>query len=89
MPHQRREIIIPVGQIKRKMPEIGQINRTQTNDEAKDHDTAEGGGGQAVAAAIAANTGGIRIAGSKMAFALITKSQHGKKINAHKIAIDS
>ena len=89
MTHQRREIIIPVSQIKRKMPEIGQINRIQTNAESNNDNNADGGGGSSVAAALAANTGGIRIAGSKMAFALITKGTHGSKINAHKIAIDS
>ena len=78
MPQQRREIIIPVSQIKRKMPEIGQIHiHKEATDEVASNSK------------MAVPSGGIKIAGSKMAFALITKSNQGKKIKVQKIAIDS
>ena len=41
------------------------------------------------AASNAVPAGGIKIPGSKMAFALITKTKQGKKIKVQKIAIDS
>ena len=59
------------------MPEIGQIH----TDDGKIADSSTG--------LPASASGGIRIPGSKMAFALITKTKQGKKINVQKIKIDS
>ena len=98
MPHQRHEIIIPVSQIKRKMPEIGQIHalggeQSTKNELAKNMNKMVSEKNsvtkESLAASNAVPPGGIKIAGSKMAFALITKTKQGKKIKVQKIAIDS
>lgn len=76
MPQKRHEIVIPVSQIKRKLPEIGKIDNVV-------EPTTPADPSQPVP------PGGIKIAGSKMAFALITKNRQGRKINVQKIALDS
>ena len=84
MPHQRREIIIPISQIMRKMPEIGQIDQETTSTTASaqlKQSSAPSEPKQPAFAMGGGLSGGIRIAGSKMAFALITKTKQGKKIN--------
>jgi hypothetical protein len=59
------------------MPEIGQIH----TDDGKLADAST------VLSDAASN--GIKIPGGKMAFALITKTKQGKKLNFQKIKIDS
>ena len=77
----RREIVIPVAAIKRKMPELGLASQDQqtVTGGPKVDPSAELGGGHSE------KVGGAKT--GKMAFALVTKA--GKKLNVQKIELSS
>ena len=69
------------------MPEIGQIRNSATD--KADANSQKAPPQAMIPSATIPPMGGIKIPGSKMAFALITKTKQGKKIKVQKIAIDS